>query len=450
MFRRPARDKGAVAAPLLASLILASVVQALAPRTALIADARTYDAIAQGLASDDSYELSRAVDGLGMRGYAYPLIIAAVYGIAGFDPGAVEWMQAAVFVPLTTLLIYLAGREAFSRRTGLIAAWLFALWLPAAWYSLWLTIETTLNLMAAILLALLAAALARGSPRLAILAGSASGLLSISHAAFQFLWIVLLVALTVYLWIRERRRFALAGFFALGTAAIILPYMVFTAAAHLPHLGEGARGYGGGGGWTFWIGSRWQTDFTLGPGDYEAGDLYGPGALVELGKKIDQGRVHVEPHLLKTIRAKLARPDAEQLTLTDGDYYRAGLENLLDRPGKWPRKLGRNAETLFLVPRDLNFLPEDPLPSQTWFRPLWRPLSAMLAVLSLAGLFYVLARRRDDVILVVPLVFQLLLLMVTHADYRYIIPLWSSMFLLAGAALAALPPVRAAPNRERR
>ena len=182
--------------------------------------------------------------------------------------------------PLTTLLIYVAGREAFSQRAGLIAAWLFALWFPAAWYTLWIVIEPTLALMTTTLLVLLASTLARGSPRLALVAGIAAALLSISHAAYQFVWIVLIMSLAAHFWIRERPRFSLAGFFALGTAVIVLPYLVLTSAAHLPHLGEGARGFGGGGGWTFYIGSRWETDFTLAPGDYEVDDLYGPGKLV--------------------------------------------------------------------------------------------------------------------------------------------------------------------------
>ena len=100
------------------------------------------------------------------------------------------------------------------------------------------------------------------------------------------------------------------------------------------------------------------------------------------------------------------------------------------------------------MPRDLNFLPEDPVPNATWFRPVWRPLSAVLGVLAGAGLLYVILRRRDRLVLFVPLIFQVLLLLVTHADYRYVIPLWSSMFVLAGALLASgsfSHPTRAEP-----
>src|SRR5262249_9179121 len=189
-------------------------------------------------------------------------------------------------------------------------------------------------------------------------------------------------------------------------------------------------------------------------------------------RRIDKGELHVEPHLLATIRRKLAGPDPYRATLEDWDYYRAGIANLLETPSKWPDKVLLNARALFLVPPDIGFYGparaeggstmsdsyklilecghpcRGPGPTErTWFRGIWRPLSAALLLLWVVGLVSVTIRRRDRLVLFVPLVFQIVLLMFFVVEARYVIPLWSSMFLLAGVGTAALADaVRALRN----
>jgi 4-amino-4-deoxy-L-arabinose transferase-like glycosyltransferase len=443
----------AVAAPVIASFLLAIGVHLLVPATEPQADAKTYSAIASGIARveayDNEYDRGWSVGGLAMRGYAYPLFVSAVYAVTGgVHPDSVQWVQAVVFLPLTTFLIYIAGREAFSHRLGLIAAWLFALWLPAAWHTFWLLTETMLDFLMALLLALLAAALARGSPRLMVAAGLTAAVLSISHSAYQLLWIVLAVALVASLLVRDRRQLELAVVFVLGALVIVAPYGAYTITADLPRLGEGARGYGGGGGWSFYIGSRWQTGFQQADDDLRIADLSEPGQLVAVGEAIDRDEIEVEPHLLATIRSKLARPDPWHQTLTDRDYYRAGLANMVEKPSKWPRKVSRNVQAMFTVPSDLRLYKPDPEPGSTWFRPIWRPLGFLVAALAATGMSYVLARRRDRLVLFVPVMLQLLVFIVaTDAVARYTIPLWSSLCLLASVGLAAVWGVSEATYR---
>ena len=111
------------------------------------------------------------------------VFVAAVYAIrGGADYASAELLQGLLFPPLTALLVYLAGREAFSRRTGLIGAWLFALWFPVAWHSRFLLTETMLAFLMALLLACLAGLVARKNPRLALLTGLTAGVISIAHS----------------------------------------------------------------------------------------------------------------------------------------------------------------------------------------------------------------------------------------------------------------------------
>jgi hypothetical protein len=204
-------------------------------------------------------------------------------------------------------------------------------------------------------------------------------------------------------------------------------------------MGEGARGHAQGGGWTFYVSTRWETNFKpVVPDDLVVGSLT-PGRLVEAGKKIDAGEVEVEEDLLATIREKLARPDPYNETLTDGDYYRAGVANLLERPSRWPERLWVNGVALFVQPDDLVLAEPDSAPGQRWFRPVWRPLSALLTILALVGLVQILLRHRNRVVLFVPWLFQAgVIVLMSAPQARYAIPFWPTMFVAAAVPLVAI------------
>lgn len=494
------RRHASAAAPPLVSLAVGIVLHALVTPTTPAADSATYNAIGAGLLGHHPYGpyygAHWAAHGLAVRGVLVPLLIAFTYLVGGgVQPTAFEWIQAVVLVPATTYLIFVAGREAFSRRAGLIAAWLFALWLPAVWHTMWLLTETTLDLMLAGLLALLAGAMRRRSPWLAFAAGVVAGLIALSHAAYQVAPLLLLLILGVTswhgasrlartgvvvagvlastllavshvgygfpivgvvlaaAWLFRRRRgqdLDLAAGLAVGVAIVLLPFSIIAATFGLAHFGQGAQGYGGGGGWTFYVGSRESTHWRPVPGDYPIGDLSAPGQLVQVGRRIDAGRLHVEPHLLAIIRKKLALPHPERQTLTDADYYRAGIENLLaSGVGSWPSKVAANVGALFALPASMETYDHPPVfrSPPWWLRP-WPIASIALSVLSGVALLWLVVRRPDRLILFVPAVFEVVLLMAAYVERRYVVPLWSSMFVLVGAMLAAaLESMRARETR---
>ncbi len=402
-----------------------------------IFDATLYSGVASGLLGLPDPVLPPvdhewAIEAGAVRGFVYPLFVAAVYAIrGGADYLSAELLQGLLFPPLTTLLIYLAGREAFSRRTGLIGAWLFALWFPVAWHSRFLLTETMLAFLVALLLACVAGLVARRNPRLALLTGLAAGVISIAHPAYQLVWLVLGIAVLA----QFGRR--LASLYALG-ATVVIVYRLFLFSADLPYPGQGLIGrgqvaYGSGGGWTFYSSSRWETGFRVTVDDRRLLAMWNRpfGDVVE---KVDSGGIAVEDDLRAAILRKAGEPGAR---LTDADFYRAGLANLLERPDKWPERMKVNTASLFLLPADLAFAPGDP--ERPALRPVWRPLSAIFALLSAAGLLLIALRRRDRLILFVPALFQAtLFLTTTISETRYSVPLWPAMFLLAGVALGRL------------
>jgi len=411
-----------VAAPVLATCLLAAAVHAFVASPTLVGDAVGYDRAARALAGHG--DLGWAMTFLAARGYLYPALLALVYAVGG-NAETAGWIQALVLLPLTTFLIYAAGREAFSRKVGLVAAWAFAMWLPAAWHTRLLLAETLLAMLMAALALLLAATLVRNRVLFAACAGFVAATISIAHSAYQVLPFVLVAA--VLLATRSRR---LTVGFTAGATVVLIPYL-FVLAAGAPHLGSGAAGYGGA--WGFYVGSRAETNFTNTPDDdVVAGLQYD---LPRLKTLIDQGRVHVEPHLRAAISRRLADGQSE---LRETDYYRAGVENLLADPRGWPRKLGVNFSTLFVLQDDPK-LGEQAVSPSIWLDRVWRPLSIALALLAVAGLASVLALRRAYLLLFAPALLQALFLMLPKVEPRYVVPLWPAMFLLLGVALLSLP-----------
>jgi hypothetical protein len=410
------------AVPVLLTAAAATCVHLAVPAPGLLGDAWAYDFTARGLTGDA--DVGWALYGVTTRGVLYPGFLALLYAIGGPSPELVAWVQGLVLLPLTTLLIYVAGREAFSRRVGLVAAWCFALWLPAAWHTAWLMPETFLALLMAALAAAIAATLARQNRNLALLAGLLTAALSISHPAYQLLWVGLLVAVVA---LHRTRQLVVP--YALGLAVVLLPFAAFMAATDAPRPGE-TRFYGGG--WTFYVGTRWETDFTATPDDFVvAHNLANPQKLERL---IDSGTIEVQPRLAEVIREKSRARSPDDRRLRNQDFYRLGVENLVNRPSRWPHKLRRNAATLFVQREDprLDYLAPN---RELWVRPLWRSSSFALAAIALGAFAYVLLRVRERVLVFVAAALQTLVLLLPHAEPRYGIPLWPALSLLAAVGL---------------
>src|SRR5215469_1685626 len=84
MARRVTRN--AAVWPPVVSLGLGVILHSILHETTPVADASTYDSIASGLVGVSHINfvnLHWAVGGLGMRGYVYPILIAALYALAG-------------------------------------------------------------------------------------------------------------------------------------------------------------------------------------------------------------------------------------------------------------------------------------------------------------------------------------------------------------------------------
>ena len=426
------------ALPVLASLLLGIVWQSIVRTPEPESDALLYDWLASALSGhgEPGQDVRYAVDGMAIRGWTQASLMAATYVVAGPEPAAYAWMQAVVLLPATTLLVYVAGRFAFGRAVGLVAAWGFALWFPLVYHTTWVMPETTIGLVAAGSLALLAVAVARASVPAALGLGVVLGVLSLTHSAWQFAGLLTLVALAVHLLVFDRSNLRLAAYAGVGLIAILGPYTVVQAAADLPQMGQGGLGYGAGGGWTLWSGSRSTTDFLPIEDSFTVANLNGPGGVVEMSRLLDAGELEIDEHLAETIRAKAASPEAATLQLTDGDFYDAALANLLDDPGAWPRKLEQGLTTVFLPNVDLVFFAA-PL-EQTWFREPWRPLAKGVVVLLVLGLALLVVRRRDRLIMAVPVAAQTAVFLVAVPEHRYGYPLLSSVFLLASYAVVSL------------
>ena len=139
------------ALPVLASLLLGIVWQSIVRTPEPESDALLYDWLASALSGhgEPGQDVRYAVDGMAIRGWTQASLMAATYVVAGPEPAAYAWLQAVVLLPATTLLVYVAGRFAFGRAVGLVAAWGFALWFPLVYYTTWVMPETTIGLVAA-------------------------------------------------------------------------------------------------------------------------------------------------------------------------------------------------------------------------------------------------------------------------------------------------------------
>jgi hypothetical protein len=399
-------------------------------------DALLYQWLASALAGvgDAGQGLRYAVDGMAIRGWTQPAIMGALYAAIGHpEAAAFAWIQAVVILPATTALVYFAGRFAFGRSVGLVAALAFALWFPLVYYTTWLMPETTVGLVVGGVLSLLALLITRGGLVTALALGAALALLSLTHSAWQFVGIPTVAALALHFLVYDRSRLRLAGYAALVLVAVLGSYSAVRAATDLPRAGEGGRGYGAGGGWGFWVGSRSSTDFLPVADDYTIANHNAPGGVVQLAQRIRAGELTTDEHLTKIIFEKVSRSDAAKEQLEDGDFYDAGIRNLLDDPGAWPEKVGHGLKTVFLPAPDLTFYAA-PL-AATWFRHPWRQLAGWVAALMIAGLALVTLQRRDRLVLFVPLVFQVTLFVAWAPESRYGYPLLSSVFLLASFAV---------------
>jgi hypothetical protein len=425
--------------PVAVSLSLGTAWHSLSGTPKPESDALLYHWLASALAGfgPNHTGLDFAVDGMAVRGWTQSALMGALYAVVGHPAAAAfAWLQAVAILPATTGLVYLAGRAAFDRTTGLVAAWAFALWFPLVYYTTWVMPETTTGLVVAGALVLLSLVVTRPSIGWAAVCGAAFGLLSLTHSGWQFAGVVTAVAVLVHFWVYDRDRICVAVALLAVVVGILASYTVVRVATDLPRPGQGGVGYGAGGAWGVWTGSRSFTDFLPVPDDYTIANENAPGGVVHHAQLIRTDKLQPDRHLSATILDKAAGPDASTQQITDSDFLHAGFANLLDHPGAWPRKTWVGLKRLFLPNPNLVFYAA-PVKA-TWFRHPWRTVAVPLLGLTVAGLVLLLASRRDRLVLFVPLVAQTVIFLVGVPEPRYSYPLVSSMMLLAAFAALAL------------
>ena len=222
----------AVAAVLALALALRVAVVLATPGYAPFADAVDYDAHGVSIAAGAGYPptlLGEPGSPSALRPPGYPVLLGAVYAVAG--PHSWTWarLAGAVLGTLVVLLLFLLARAMGGARTGLVAAAIAAVFPPLVLLNASLLTEPLfLVLEVAALLALTAA---RGRPRLVLWAaacGALCGLAALTRSA----GLLLLLPAVFVLWRAGpggRRSLAAPAVAVLAAAAVVLPWTVRNA-----------------------------------------------------------------------------------------------------------------------------------------------------------------------------------------------------------------------------
>ncbi len=459
MIRGLGRKPNLVIGIIVASSVLINIVHFIltCPHPAPQNDQLLYHNTALQIVPDFSivFDGTRIPPGLIIRSYGYPLLIALVYRLAGApSPGYIAFVQSVFFLPLTVFLTYRLGRKVLSPAIGLLAAGLFSFYLPLVWHAQLLLTETFYALLTTLFLLMLACLLETARSSTAMVAGVLLALLSISHSAWQFLvWIMLPLIVFSLLQRHDRLRSRNASLAAVvGAMLVIAPLQVMRIRHNLPGMGQGGFGYGSGGGWTFYVGSRAETRGLAVTEDYMLSSTYpSPRHLAALHDKIQRKEVILEPVIAQILSRKLASPNEADHFLRDPDYYRAGLINWLDEPRQIPGLILDKAS--FFLLSEGNTLhagyPASALSGPRW-EGLFHWLRAPLLILGFVGFAILFAGYRGQMVLFVPLVFQTLVPLLSSPEVRYQYPNLPTLFLLAALAMAKIQGNGRTVSRETR
>lgn len=428
--RRPSRDEWAALGAVGFALAAQFFIHSGHPYSEPVADALSYTAAGHALAevplNGRAVPFEWGIGSASMRGFTYPVLFALVLRLGG-STATFAWLQGLVMVPATIVLLFLAGRAAFSARIGAVAAWLYALWIPIAVYTGFLMQETLLSLLMALTLWVLALVVSKPSVKRLLGLGLCFGIMAVTHSAYQYVGLVTLGALML-MWGLRRESWRRAGLVVAAMALVLVPISLGRIAFDLPGQGEGSRGYGGGGGWTFWAASNVDTDFIPNPAIKSLGDLNSE-EVRQRAIEAREGRLAVDRHMLQVLEAKLG-PEQDTV-ISDRQFYQAGIQNLLDHPESWPRKATVGISNLLRVPADLGYY--GPAVVQ-WPGP-WQTVRILLTSLALVGLLMVGLKRRDRLILFVPMLSMYALLLIAMPERRHSIPMFGSEMLLVAFAM---------------
>jgi 4-amino-4-deoxy-L-arabinose transferase-like glycosyltransferase len=241
------RDKGLAGLVLALGLALRLVPALTLPPPSIGGDAVAYDRLARNLASGHGYSMDEEAPyrPSAIRPPAYPVFVAAAYGLFGDSPRTV-WLVQAVLDAGTCLLIFWLALRIFGRKpVALTALLLAAAMLPSQVYTRYLLTET----LAAFLLTLVAAIwlLAQKRP---VFYAAPLGVLAAALALCRPEFLLFPTVVIADLLVKHRRLTPLLGL-AAGFVVAVLPWVVRNQLA----LGETALAGKAGGGTTLWAGT---------------------------------------------------------------------------------------------------------------------------------------------------------------------------------------------------
>jgi len=180
------------------------------PGFALFPDGEEYDALARSLAAGTGFEVDHAPNTF--RPPGYPFFLAAIYALGGLSYPAVKIVQSAIGA-LTCVIILLIGERLFSRRVGVIAASIAAVYPFLVVYTGFLLSETVFVFLSSVFLYALARLREKCSVGWAAFAGLILGLMNLTRPMTLLLPILLLF----WAWIEfgdKRRAVVIVGIIA--------------------------------------------------------------------------------------------------------------------------------------------------------------------------------------------------------------------------------------------
>jgi 4-amino-4-deoxy-L-arabinose transferase-like glycosyltransferase len=178
-------------AALLVRLLFAWYVESAGPLGSVFDDAAEYDAVGWSIANGDGFMLNGAPYAVHPPGY--PLFLGVLYAVFGHHEAVVKIVQACLG-GLTCVLVWLIGERLFTRRTGMVAASIAAVYPLMVFYTGVLLSETLYVFLATLLLHLLVRLRDTPSLRGVCLAGVVLGLMNLTRP------VTLLLPAALLLW----------------------------------------------------------------------------------------------------------------------------------------------------------------------------------------------------------------------------------------------------------
>jgi tetratricopeptide (TPR) repeat protein len=375
----------------------------------LIADSHAYDQWAIAIAAGDW--LGKEIF---YQAPLYPYLLGAFYTLFGRDLWMVRLAQIALGA-VSCGLLYLAGRQFFSRPTGIAAGVIVSLYAPSIFYEVLIQKSVVDLFLIAALLVVLGDSLERPDALRWLLAGFIVGLLALAREN-ALLWLPVLALWLCWYFASYRfsKRLIWVAWLCLGTSMALVPVglrnlrvggeFVLTTAQMGPN---------------FFIGNNPKAT-----GIYEP---LRPGRADPEFERVD-ARELAEKALGKSLSP----------TQVSGYWLEQGWNYIRSQPGDWILLLGKK---WLLTWNTLEVADSDDYYVYQEWSPLLRALSALgnftfLAPLAAVGWLLTLEERRRRAILYALILAMAASVAVFYIFGRYRFPLVPLLALFAGAGIA--------------